>query len=170
MFGALAYFVLIPATLAPDSYWAGVPSFTFYVVLDAYLVVRLLDAISESADRRWRAVYGWFLATCIAWLVLDTTEALLWAEVLPWINAGTPWDLPWMFPLVTLVLVGRPPVPRDEEVEAADDADPRQQDPAPIADRHPGSPLILLAILVPLLHFAVYGLGLFGSRPAAPTS
>jgi len=113
--GALAYLVLIPAAFDLGSFWVDIPSFTFYVVLDAYLVVRLLDAISQSADRRWRTVYGWLLLTCVAWLILDTTEALSWAEVLPWIEAGTPLDLPWMIPLVTLVLAGRPPVPRAKE-------------------------------------------------------
>lgn len=155
--GALAYFVLIPATLDPESYWAGVPSFTFYVVLDGYLVLRLVGARSASVERRWRSVYGWLLVTCAAWLVLDTIEALMWTEVLPWIGPGTPWDLPWMVPLITLVLTGRVPAPAEERDGVA--AARRAPDPESAQSR--GSPMILLAILIPLLHFTVYGFGLF---------
>jgi len=158
VFGVLTYCVLIPTALDPDSYWVGIPSFTLYVVLDAYLVVRLLDGISESPSRRWRTIYTWLLATSAAWLILDTTEALMWTEVLPWIDPGAPWDLPWMTPLVTLVLAGRPLGPGAGKADAGTDSKPTTVG----TDHQLGSPLIFLALLVPLLHFGVYALGLFG--------
>jgi len=158
LFGVLVYLVFVPAELDPDSYWAGTPSFILYVVLDLYLVLRLSDALADSVERRWRLVYGWLLVTCSAWLVLDTIEALMWAEVLPWVGPGTPWDLPWMVPLVSLVMAGR--------VRAlagvAEEAPPLEAAPRRRGAPALGSPLILITILAPLLHFSVYGFELFG--------
>lgn len=158
LFGVLSYLVLVPAELDPTSYWAGTPSFILYLVLDLYLVLRFWEALTESVEGRWRVAYGWLLVTCAAWLVLDSVEALMWAEVLPWVDAGTAWDLPWMVPLVTLVMAGR------ARFLAPDDAEGR--DALPLSRRREaaslGSPLILITLLVPLLHFSVYGFELFG--------
>jgi len=156
-FGLLTYVVVVPATLDPDAYWTAIPSLTLYLLLDLYLVHRALRAFSQSTDRRWRHIYGWLLATCISWLVLDAVEALLWMEILPWLDPGTPWDLPWFLPLVLLVLTGRAGIAAGDLGES-----PRME-----TDRRPrqaaslDGPPILLAMLVPLLHFTAYGLELF---------
>ncbi|MFQ5526712.1 MAG: diguanylate cyclase domain-containing protein [Thermoanaerobaculia bacterium] len=156
VFGLLAYLVLVPATMDPDSYWAGAPSFTLYVLLDIYLVLRAARAIAGSVQGRWRLIYSWLLATCSAWLILDTVEALMWIEVLPWVEGGTPWDLPWMVPMITLVMTGRArSLVGGDEAAVPSTGKPRQR------ALLPHGPPILLAMLVPLLHFSVYGLELF---------
>lgn len=152
VFGLLAYLVLVNAAIDPDGYWAGTPSFTLYVVLDVYLVLRIAGAIANSVDRRWRSIYGWLLATCSAWLVLDTVEALMWTEVLPWVGPGSPWDLPWMVPLMTLIMTGRALA----LTSSAEEASPPMNGPRRQRALAQGSPLILLAMVVPLLHFRVY--------------
>jgi len=158
VFGLLIYLVMIPAALAPASYWAELPSFTLYIVLDGYLLLRTVGVyLRGTRRRRWRAVYGWLIATFALWLVLDSIEALMWAEVLPWINAGTAWDLPWMLPLLTLVVVGRAP---ELWATAKDEASAQTSEESATALDSGGS-LILAAVLVPLLHLAVYRTGLF---------
>jgi diguanylate cyclase (GGDEF)-like protein len=157
VFGLIAYLLLVPVAAGPESYWAGGPSFTLYVFFDGYLVLRLVAAARNAVERRWRVTYRLLLATCAAWTLLDAVEGLAWAEILPPLASGSAWDLPWLVPLVTLTLAARSrswgeAAPADERAAAWR----REGEPTV------GSPLVLLALLVPLLHLTVYTLGIFG--------
>jgi len=108
---------------------------------------------------RWRIIYGWLLATMAIWLVLDSIEALLWAEVLPWVPSGSAWDVPWMLAPMMLVVVARVGLP---DGDAGLDSTGAEAVPRRAHGRlSAGGPLILTAMLVPLLHFAAYRAGIF---------
>ena len=154
--GLVVYLLWVPIAADPESYWAGAPSFSLYVVLDGYFVLRLLAARRESTARRWRAAYGWLLASYAAWTVLDAVEGLMWAGTLPDTGSGSPWDLFWFVPLIALVMAARTRTKVFSE-SSEQPAAARRDSPAPSS----GSPLVVLALLVALVHLSVYNLGLF---------
>jgi diguanylate cyclase (GGDEF)-like protein len=153
-FGLLTYVILVPAAADPNSYWTDTTSFLLYVLLDAYVILRVAQNLASTRDGLWKLVYGWLLATWILWLILDTYETLLWADILPWIEPGTPLDFAWSIPYLTLIGAARirayvPPSPERSR---------------PIASRTwqqlllPNSPPILLVVIFPFVHFILYGL------------
>jgi len=158
VFGLLVYFVFLPSVLAPATYWTVFPSLAFYLVLDGYLVLRLVHVLTRPLARRHRLVYSALLATASLWLALDSIETLLWAEWLPWVVPGGPWDLPWMLPPMALVAVGRLGRRSREDEEPASLAAVRAEAREPVS----GGPLVVSVLFVPLLHIAAYARGLFG--------
>src|SRR5574341_189660 len=73
----LVYFALLPGRLNATEYATRVPSFLFYAALDLYVAVRLAVLRWNTQDPRWRAVYGWLLATAAVWVLGDGSSALV---------------------------------------------------------------------------------------------
>jgi diguanylate cyclase (GGDEF)-like protein len=159
LFGMLVYLVAVPNAVAPGSFRNWMPSFLLYFVLDCYLVLRAAGVLAATPANPWRPVYLWLQATFSLWLVLDVVEGLTWIKILPWIRSPSPWDLLWFLPLMTLVAAGRSRQPVEETVPRLD----REATAAHGLTPLPGGPLILTAMLVPLVHFGLYSLGVFGA-------
>jgi len=157
VFGLLVYFAFLPSALAPATYWTVFPSFSLYLILDAYLVLRLVHVVTRPLARRWRLVYSGLLATAALWLLLDATETVLWAGWLPWVDSGGPWDIPWMLPPIALVAVGRLGLRDPDSGESAADRSEVRENREVLS----GGPLIVAALLAPVLHLGSYALGIF---------
>ncbi|HEX9637045.1 MAG TPA: GGDEF domain-containing protein [Acidobacteriota bacterium] len=156
-FGLLIYFAVIPAHISQSFYQMLFPSFVIFIVLDAYLALRLGLILRQTMPLRWRLIYGWLLTTMILWLILDSLEMLLHARVLPWIAAGTRYDLLWLLPHLTLLLATRV-----REYMLFEPGYQSLGQSARLTDRFEpklwGGPLVLYAVLFPLLHFSLYAL------------
>ena len=102
----VAYFVIVPAQGSPEthSWWAF--SFGLYVVLDLYLVGRML-AISHRVRGPWSNVYRWLTITFVMWAITDAAEAGLYAEVLPWVEPGDAPEVIWYIPTMIAVVAIR---------------------------------------------------------------
>lgn len=106
-FGLLSYFALVPSVFNPEVYASWVSSMLLYSVLDVYLLVRGVEFLRSGLAPGWRAPMGWLSATFVLWLVGDLTEGLMYMEAIPFIEPGTPWDLLWALPPLTLLLAVR---------------------------------------------------------------
>jgi len=104
--GLFAYFVLLPRTLGVTEYLTWIPSYSLYVILDLYLVGRLVFSAFHAHTRRWRLIYG--LLT-IAWAFVLATDSIGFA----WITSYLPESLPqaadvcWFMPLILIVAASR---------------------------------------------------------------
>lgn len=151
-FGLLLYFVVLPAFLDPVSYESS--SLLLFVALDFYLVVRLVGLRRDASSGVWRRVYGWLIVTAALWMITDAIETLMWAEVLPWVEDGTPLDLLWFPSYLALVIAARV-----REV-------PAEELPVRSAGFQLG-PLVWFSVSFPVLHFSLIRLG-FASPELAP--
>jgi len=106
-FGLLTYFVLVPAVFNPEIYASWVPSMLLYAVLDSYLLARTVTLLRGGLAQGWTAPVGWLGATFGLWLVGDLTEGFMYLETIPFIEPGTPWDLLWALPPLTLLVAAR---------------------------------------------------------------
>ena len=107
-FGLLAYFVVAPSIFNPDVYETWVTSLLLYAVIDLYLVLRCwkwLQLTGPGSSWRWPA--QWMMWTALFWLLSDLAEGLMYLEVLPWMDPGTPADIVWHLPAFTLLLMVR---------------------------------------------------------------
>jgi len=160
--GALGYFVMVPALVEQDLFVTFVPSLVMYVFFDGVILLALLEARHGAVDARWRSVYAWLLAGGALFFALDGFELLMTAEVLPWVGSGTPLDLAWLAPHLTLAIASRV-----REYPFA-----QEQATAPVPDRGTeaaglfGSlwqdPMTAYVAAFPLLHFGFQGAGVLG--------
>jgi diguanylate cyclase (GGDEF)-like protein len=156
-FALLFYFVVVPAAAQPDDYRSQLPSFVFYVLLDLYVVVRLVILRRSSHDRRWRSVYAWLLAAACFWMVGDTVNLLMWSGLVPWVASGTPLDFLWLPQYACVWIAARLREPEGKDDEGTDIAfDDERHD-------LPGGALLGYAVWFLVLHFAVSMFG--GSGP-----
>ena len=151
-FGLLFYFVILPAFLDPVSYESS--SLLLFVALDFYLIVRLAGLRKNASSGVWRRVYGWLMVTAALWMITDAIETLMWAEILPWVEDGTPIDLLWFPSYLALVIAARV-----REI-------PAEELPVRSAGFQLG-PLVWFSVSFPVLHFSLNRLG-FASRQLAP--
>lgn len=161
-FGLLAYFVVIPSVFTPDAYASWVPSLLLYAVLDAYLMVRCASILARPVGGAWRWPYRWLAVSFGLWLLGDAVEGLMYLEVLPWVDPGTPADLLWHLPALTLLVAIRsvdwPPPERDEG------------EPVTVfRSLTPGSQLLpALALSLPALHLTLHYLGAVAPASEGP--
>ena len=106
-FGLLIYFAIIPGAMNPEVYDTWIPSLLLYVVLDVYVVMRLVYLRRASSGSHWETVYTWLLATAVLWMVTDSYEALSYIGVVPFVWSGTVLDLVWFSPFFTVVVAAR---------------------------------------------------------------
>ncbi len=101
-FFTLSYFILAPSVFTPDIWETWVTSLFLYGVLDLYLGVHALRWLRKPGlAERWRAPLAWFALTGLLWFVGDTLEGLMYLEVVPYVDSGTPLDLIWLLPSLT---------------------------------------------------------------------
>lgn len=100
------YFVILPARERPEAYSLWGFSFGLYVVLDLYLCGRLLS-LSHPGRDGWSNVYRWLIITFVLWALTDAAEGALYAEIIPWIEPGSLWELAWFVPSLTLLIALR---------------------------------------------------------------
>ncbi|HVQ29423.1 MAG TPA: diguanylate cyclase, partial [Vicinamibacteria bacterium] len=157
--GLLAYFSLIPFVFNPPLLLTAVPSMVLVVVLDILLVFRFARARQSTSRPRWRAIYGWLLVTTALWLLTDLAEALISGRVLQRIPPGTPAELLWWLPFLSLVVAARVrehPFPPGPEPAADEEGSPR----AIGVEEAWGDALVAYAAAFPLLHYLLSTLGL----------
>lgn len=158
--GLFAYFAVAPLVLDPESYWRGISTLLLYVVLDIYLVLRLMSLRRAATSPRWRSIHSWLLAMAVLWLATDILEALFWAEALPWVPPGTPLDLLWLLPFVPILAVAR---------WRTFPFDTRQGSTSKVDVLHSlwGGKLVVYAVAFPLVHFLFHTTGLLdeGLKP-----
>jgi len=70
------YFTLIEALLAPESYLSVAPSYTYFVVLDLLVTLRLFTLAFASRGRRWRVLYGLVGLAMAGWTFGDVLDML----------------------------------------------------------------------------------------------
>lgn len=153
LFGWLCYVVAIPAAVDRAAYESELPSFLLYLSLDALIVGRLLWVRRESWSVRWATLYG-LLALAMGWtFTSDLLETLYIAGVIA-IGSGTLLDLWWTVPFVLVAGIARA---RHMPFEAGQDV--LNQDWT--APARLGNDQLLMggAILLPILHHAMYALG-----------
>ena len=148
VFALLIYFVVIPGWYASEQYSTFVPSVFLLIVLDLYLVVRFGSAAFADQDRRFRSILGLLAATSFIWAVSDALELFY---LLGWIDYATlsAWPVVWYLPNLLVLAATRIP----------------ERASAPAARRPLGlwagvGPIVLYALLLPVLHLAAYSTGL----------
>jgi len=166
VFGLLAYFVVIPASLDREAFFTYASSLTLCVVLDGFIVLRLFR-LARASTSRWRALYAWLLATAVLWLATDAVETLMTAGVIPWVASGTRLDLLWLTPYVPVLVAARLkdcPWESGAEREPGGEEDASQDQLAGMATR----PLVLFAAGLPILHLLLSSFGAVdpATRPA----
>lgn len=154
LFGWLCYLVVIPAAVDRVTYETDLPSFLLYLTLDAFLTVRLLMVRRDSWSVRWAALYG-LLALAMVWMfTADLLETIFVGGIFP-IGSGTPLDLWWTVPFVLITAAARA---RHVPFEAGQTVLNQDWNPA---QRVPTDQLLMAgAILLPILHHALYAMGL----------
>ena len=157
-FGLLVYFAIIPGPMNPEAYETWVTSLLLYVVLDVYLVIRLLYARHDSSGSHWKTVYNWLLATALLWMATDIHEALSYIGFIPYVRFGTVLDLAWFPAFFTVVVAARarelqflsPTVhPASAPGEANHD----------MLRHSRGSLIGVYAVVLPTVHVALYYVG-----------
>ncbi len=165
LFALLFYFAVIPNVLSPDEYWTWIPSMLLYVTLDAIVLARLLHVRYDCRSTRWRTLYGLLALTAAMWLASDALEMLVYADVTAWMDSpGRLWDLIWYVPFIPVIVAGLLrlyPFPNEDPDEDAYEGGPEPH-------RGRGTMLLIYTALLPVIHFALYGLGVADSESRAP--
>ena len=156
------YFILIPSRLDPEHYGTRINSSMLYAALDVLVGIRYLQLSWQTRRPRWRTFYGLIGLTLIVWFLLDTANAMAragWFEL----PALSPWRLLWISPLVMMAAAACLRRHRFEEPGR----DGEESDGA-IGLFRAGSPIVVMALLLPLMHNALtaFGLLLPGFQPA----
>jgi len=149
LFGLLTYFVLIPSHLDREAYGTWVPSMLLFVVLDLYLLARWAAATRAATSAHWRRVFGLLATVAVIWTASDALEALSLAGVVG-THAGDPLWLVWYAPFYGMIVAGRM-----QGLGATRQQAPRRHVHARTSD----TPLLVFALILPALHYLLYGLG-----------
>ncbi len=157
--GLLSYFALIPGVLRRGSYEPAIPVALFYLVLDVYLVLRLIGLRRASEDPLWRTTYSWLLAMAAFWSVAAAVEALRGEGILSGRAAWGPLDLVLLPPLAAAIGAAWLPGHRCAALPSAHDGATAADTGAALR----GSSLLLQAAALPLVH-----IGLSSSRLLDP--
>ncbi len=152
LFGLLLYLTVLPALVAWESYWTS--SLVLFVILDAFLVLRLLNSRHVTSDPEWRATYGWLLVGSAIWLLTDSIEVLGWADLIPNVESGTPLDIVWILSFPAMVVAGRVGL---KAAQAGSQETPGSEKVP--ADALGMGPIVVFAVAMPLLHLFIYRLG-----------
>ncbi|MDY7093194.1 MAG: HAMP domain-containing sensor histidine kinase [Acidobacteriota bacterium] len=150
LFAMLAYFTVIPAVYSQPSeglrFWLSSP---LYVIMDLYLVVRLLWVRRGAGGTRWAPIYTCMIVAAVLWALTDSYDILTTFPYLP-LDAefGPQWLFLWRLAIPAFIVSVR-----------FRGYSPRQP-PAPAHpwDRHHRSlisRLLVLALLLPIIHLIV---------------
>lgn len=155
--GLFAYFSVLPEVAgASASASRMLHSALLFVVFDAYLVLKTVEALRESRVRRWTATWALLLAAELSWLVADAAEGLWRSGGMPESVAQDLLNAAWLPPYLALAWAAR--------LSAV--AVPAGGEPAAAA-RAPGSgPLWLHAGALPVVHVLLDAAGALDRRTA----
>ena len=78
-----------------------------FLVFDAYLVLKTVEALRESREGRWKGTWRLLLVTEAAWLVADGTEGLWRSGVLSEEVAQALLNASWIWPYLALAYAAR---------------------------------------------------------------
>lgn len=151
---AAVYFVLIPAAVNPREYGTWLPSLSLFLVLDAFVLIRLIAMAARAGSSRWRLLYGALGAASGLMLMVDLLEYLGLAGFYR-VQDGRPTDLIWTLPLVAYALSAR--LPHHATTPPATVPFLEAFESSPVRT---GSFLLLCAFTLPVIHFALYLAGL----------
>ncbi len=142
--GLLVYFSIIPDFVVSQMDWTSF--LALFVVLDAYLVLRLVSFYRTTADSVWRSVFGWLLLAMFFLFSTDFAELVMWADLIPFLDTGTWVDIFWLvfFPAVVIASRIGDYLPRGNESDLL------------ARENLTTGPLVLLAVATPLLHLFLY--------------
>lgn len=146
------YFIVIPAQLGDGSYFSHDPALFTYVGFDLLLLLVFAALWRAHRNSTWATVYGLMALTSAAWMTLDSVEAAMWRDWIPYLNAGTPWDLVWLVPYAPMVLAAQVYVAADVDES---EEEPEEIDPAPRPESAGPSLLIASIALLPMAHIAI---------------
>lgn len=107
-FGLLIYIVVIPATYNPISLFTHIPSAMLYVVLNLYLLARVLVLRNASKRDPWRGCYNWLLVATAGFVLLDGFD--LASRIDGRIDEalrGTLLESLWLLPIVAFIAAAR---------------------------------------------------------------
>lgn len=147
--GLLVYFVFIPLSVTPHLYATYVSSMYFFLALDIYIGLRLAVLSLRVRAPGWKVGYGFLSVAMFGFACGDLLEMLQYRDAIDY-SLGSPFDLIWLLPFLGVVAAARLQ-PRLESTlpgEPPDLFDPQQQ-------------LVILALVLPVIHFLGYGFGLF---------
>jgi signal transduction histidine kinase/CheY-like chemotaxis protein/HPt (histidine-containing phosphotransfer) domain-containing protein len=155
VFGLFTYLALIPAALAPGRSEVIVSRALLFLVLDAYLLIRLA-ILTRQATSDWRASYGALLAAVLFWAAADASEVLARARLISDAAVSLALDVLWLPPFIALALAARlrahRATPAPEEAGNAGFA------------AQPRGTILAGVMLVPAAHLLLEGIG---ALPAA---
>jgi len=159
-FGLLSYLPGIPLLFERPLFATQVPSLILYLILDADLLIRLLDAHRAAARcPRWRAIYAWLVVTAALWIATDAAEAMGYVSLLDLPPAG-PADVVWLLPFATFLVAVRIREPVGGQAAPASPREPREAThPAEVLGALWGDALVAYTAAFPLLHFVLHGSG-----------
>jgi diguanylate cyclase (GGDEF)-like protein len=144
--GLFIYFVILPSTLRVDEFLTWVPSFSLYVVLDIYLVVRIAQEMRRASTSRSRQVYGLLLAAMLFALATDSLDLAWIASYLPDTFPRIA-DLCWYAPMILFVVAARiGPFANPSDAQTMPDNDDNQVR---------GVPLLVYSLGFALLHMVL---------------
>ncbi|MEW6336018.1 MAG: ATP-binding protein [Acidobacteriota bacterium] len=146
----LVYLVIIPGTVNQAAFDTLRPSFTLYFLLDVLIAGRFVLLSARAHSWEWRTVGRLMALAWLGWAVFDGVDVANKFGAFHGVQ-GPVIDLAWFLPFVLVVAAARlrrpfaavPPVPASE----------------PARTGMSGLP-VLVAVLLPLLHFAGYAAGL----------
>lgn len=153
LFGLLLYLTVVPALIDWDSYWTS--TLFLFAVLDVFIVVRLFAFRRAVIDEGWRRVYSWFLAAAVLWFLSDFAEVLMWSEILPYIDSGTPYDILWLVALPVFAVAVRAGWYAQSSEEAPSKAGHHEAPWEALGM----APVVVYAVALPLFHLVFYRLG-----------
>ncbi len=154
----LVYLVVIPGTVNQAVFATLRPSFTLYFLLDLLLLGRFAMLSARAHSWEWRTVCRLMAVAWAAWAVFDGIDVAHLSGVLQGVT-GPAVDLIWYVPFVLVTAAARlrrslaaaPLVPASESVRLRLSSLP-----------------VLVAVLLPVLHFAGYAAGLLDETSRGP--
>jgi signal transduction histidine kinase len=151
-----SYLVIIPAVVDPEWFGSTVPSLILLVVLDFFLALRLLRMTQSARTRRWNAIYGLFALIFYLWGLIEANDLVNITREIP-VVAGPVLDFLWFLPFPFVVTAVR--LRHWEPGEGAEELRRIPATAMPKRRRYEWS-LVVMAVLLPAVHFGSYGLGL----------
>lgn len=150
VFGMLVYFIVIPAAAGRETHEDYIPTLFLFAGLDLLALILLLGLAFSVRSARWRRIYGLFVANVALWFVLDLSDSLIFAGVLPYAEQGSPFELAWSLPYLLVVAAALQKAPERASKLPA-------QAPERALTRPHLAPLVLFVAAVPLVHICLYG-------------
>ncbi|MEM1180214.1 MAG: ATP-binding protein [Acidobacteriota bacterium] len=146
------YFVVIPSRIDPTFYGTRVSSMKLYAALDLLVAVRFGLLARSARGLRWTSIYGLCALSMGLWFALDASDAYVRVAGIEIANLS-PLNILWSVPLVVLGLAASL---RRDDVWAGQTAGVHGEE---IEARREASPMLAVAILLPLMHSALGACG-----------